>query len=293
MACEVEVLFTLAELRAWRESAERGVPAPGESKMPTPRAGALRSSSVILPHEERAGSSRESSLSRTTCVVFDVLRATSTIVTALAAGAAGVLPVEEIAEAVDWRRRRPDALLAGERGGLRIGAALTGGPEFDLGNSPREFTAARVAGRFIVITTTNGTRALGGCAGAAEIVVGSFLNLSATVPHLQSRRREKICLVCAGTNEGAALEDALAAGALCDRLKSIEPETELRDSAALARHAFLHARENLAEAISRTRHARRLLSLPELHDDVAFCLRQDACDLVAVSEADNVLRRQT
>ena len=118
MTCEVEVLFTPAEFR-------------------------------VLP---------DCDLSGTTCVVFDVLRATSTIVTALAAGAAGVLPVEEISEALAWRRR-PDVLLAGERGGQRISAALTGGVEFDLGNSPREFTPERVAGKLIVSTTTNVTRA--------------------------------------------------------------------------------------------------------------------------------------
>ena len=246
---------------------------------------------LFTPAEFR--SLRERDLSRTTCVVFDVLRATSTIITALAAGAEGILPVGEISEALDWRRRRPEVLLAGERDGLRIGAALTGGLEFDLGNSPREFTAARVAGRFIVTTTTNGTRALRACAGAAEVVVGSFLNLSATARHLANRRREKICLVCAGTGELAALEDTLAAGALCERLKSTEPATDLQDSAAVARGAFLQARQHLADAIGQARNARRLLSVPELHDDVGFCLRLDALELVAVSDAHEVVRRLT
>jgi 2-phosphosulfolactate phosphatase len=251
MACDVEVLFTPAEFRSLQER----------------------------------------DLSRTTCVVFDVLRATSTIITALAAGAEGILPVGEISEALDWRRRRPEVLLAGERDGLRIGGELTGGREFDLGNSPREFTAARVAGRFIVTTTTNGTRALRACAGAAEIVVGSFLNHSATARHLASRRREKVCLVCAGTGELAALEDTLAAGALCERLKSTEPAADLQDSAAVARGAFLQARQHLADAIGQACNARRLLSVPELHDDVGFCLRLDALDLVAVCDANGVVCR--
>ena len=250
MTCEVEVLFTPAEFRALHER----------------------------------------DLFDATCVVFDVLRATSTIVTALGAGAAGVLPVGEISEALDWQRRHPDGLLAGERGGRRIGSALTGGREFDLGNSPREFTPARVAGKFIAITTTNGTRALRACAGAAEVVVGSFLNLSSTARHLSGRLRQNICLVCAGTGEEVAMEDALAAGALCERLKSIEPATVLRDSAILAHGAFLQARHDLANAIGQSRNARHLLSLPELHDDVAFCSQLDAFDLVAVSAADKVVR---
>jgi hypothetical protein len=100
-------------------------------------------------------------LRQTVCVVFDVLRATSTMVAALDNGAAAIVPVADIAEALDLRRREPDVLLAGERNGLRIQGDLTGGIEFDLGNSPREFTRARVEGRTIVMTTTNGTRALG------------------------------------------------------------------------------------------------------------------------------------
>jgi 2-phosphosulfolactate phosphatase len=251
MACEIEVLFTPAEFRSLHNR----------------------------------------DLSDTACVVFDVLRATSTIVTALAAGAAGVLPVGEISEALAWQRRRPDALLAGERGGQRIGAALTGGPEFDLGNSPREFTAARVGGKFIVATTTNGTRALRACAGAAEVVVGSFLNLGATARHLGKEPRGKICIVCAGTGEEAALEDALAAGALCRQLESIGPATYLRDSSAIARGAFLQARHNLADAIGQSRNARQLMKLPEFHDDVAFCARLDAFPLVAKSDANEVVRR--
>ena len=251
MACEIGVLFTPAEYRVWHEGG----------------------------------------LSGTTCVVFDILRATSTMVAALAAGAAGVLPVGEISEALEWRRRQPDVLLAGERGGRRIGAALTSGGEFELGNSPREFTPARVSGKLIVTTTTNGTRALRACAGAEEVVVGSFLNLSATARHLATRLRTRICLVCAGTGEEAALEDVLAAGALCAELKSTEPTLELSDSALIAQSAFLQARANLADAVGQSRNARHLLRLPELQEDVEFCLRRDAFDLVAVSDANGVVRR--
>src|SRR4051812_10101171 len=115
-------------------------------------------------------------LSQTTCVVFDVLRATSSMVTALAHGAAAVIPVGEISEALARRRSDPEVLLAGERDGLRISGALAGGTEFDLGNSPREFTPDRVQGRQIAMTTTNGTRALRAAAGAMNVLIGSFLN---------------------------------------------------------------------------------------------------------------------
>ena len=78
-------------------------------------------------------------LSRTTCVVFDVLRATTSMVTALSAGAEAIVPVSDIPEALAWRNRLPEVLLAGERDGRRILADRTGGVDFDLGNSPREF----------------------------------------------------------------------------------------------------------------------------------------------------------
>lgn len=234
----------------------------------------------------------ERDLSRTTCVVFDVLRATSTIVTALAAGARGVLPVSEISEALAWRARQPEVLLAGERDGLRIGGVLTGGVEFDFGNSPREFLPAVVAGKLIVTTTTNGTRALRACAGAEEIMVGSFLNLSATIRHLTHRTREHIYLVCAGTGENAALEDTLAAGAVCEGLASVVAMTaRLEDSARIARGTFLHARDQFADTLGEARNARRLLRLPELRDDVEFCVRQDVFDFAAASDADGWLRR--
>lgn len=245
---------------------------------------------LFTPAEFRALSGRD--LSETTCVVFDILRATSTMVTALAAGARGVLPVREIAEALALRERQPEVLLAGEREGLRIGGALTGGTDFDFGNSPREFEPAKVSGRLIITTTTNGTRALRACAGAEEIVIGSFLNISATVRHLATRSRVRICLVCAGTGEGAALEDTLAAGALCDRLASVMPATQLDDSAAIARGVFLPARGNLAHTLGQARNARRLLSLPELRDDVEFCIQQDLFDFAAASDANGWVRRR-
>src|SRR6185437_5993383 len=78
-------------------------------------------------------------LSETLCVVFDVFRATSSMVTALANGAEAIVPVSEIPEALAIKERAPGVLLAGEREGVRIDAALTGGTDFDLGNSPREF----------------------------------------------------------------------------------------------------------------------------------------------------------
>src|SRR5271154_3232677 len=97
----------------------------------------MKIETILSPAELPALARRD--LRGTACVVFDVLRATSTFVTALHHGAQAVIPVGEIAEAVAFRQRQPDVLLAGERDGVRIRADQSGGIDFDLGNSPREF----------------------------------------------------------------------------------------------------------------------------------------------------------
>ena len=224
------------------------------------------------------------------CVVFDVLRATSVMVTGLAHGAAGFLPVAEISEAVAWHRKEPALLLAGEREGLRITAAQSGGVEFDLGNSPREYTTARIRGRTIVTTTTNGTRALRACATAEVVAVGAFLNLTATARWLVSQSFQRVVLVCAGTGESVALEDVLCAGALCDQLTKSQRDCHLDDAALLACGAYREAANNLLAVVSASKNGRRLSANPELRDDVAFCLRRDVYDLIGVRADDGTIR---
>lgn len=224
-------------------------------------------------------------------VVFDVLRATSVMVTGLANGAAGFIPVAEIPEALAWRRRLPASLLAGERDGLKIMAAQSGGVDFDLGNSPREYTPARVSGRTIITTTTNGTRALRSCVAAEAVAVGAFLNLTATAQWLSAHGSKHLVLVCAGTGEAAALEDILCAGALCDLLLG-KGVYALDDSAEIARRVYVAAARDLAAAIHGSRNGRRLLANPELRDDVEICLRRDAYAFVALLGTDGVVRQQ-
>lgn len=225
-------------------------------------------------------------LDDTVAIVFDVLRATSTIVTALANGAAAVIPVAEISEALAVRERQPGVLLAGERDGLRIRAELTGGVEFDLGNSPREFTTGRVAGKTIVASTTNGTRAFRACAHADQVLAGAFLNLSATADYIRARRAPHLLVVCSGTMEQAAYEDILAAGALCDLLWTQYERGEISDAAEVAREIYRSGREDLSAALRHSRNGRRLSAIAELRDDVAFCLRRDAFPLVAILRPD-------
>jgi 2-phosphosulfolactate phosphatase len=234
---------------------------------------------LFTPAEFAALSGRD--LSQTACVVFDVFRATSTIVTALANGAAGVIPVAEISDALDIRKQEPEVLLAGEREGLRIRASQTGGIDFDLGNSPREFTPACVAGKTIVLSTTNGSRALHACARARTVLVGSFLNLRATADFLRGQPVEHLLLVCSGTHDQAAYEDILGAGALVELLWPGFVNGEIADSATVARQIYRQNEHDLSLAVKFSRNGLRLLSVPDLRDDVAWCLQRDVFSSVA------------
>jgi 2-phosphosulfolactate phosphatase len=218
-------------------------------------------------------------LTDTTCVVFDVLRATSSMLTALAGGATFILPVATIEEALAARRADPRLLLAGERGGRRIQGAQAQGVEFDLGNSPREFTPERVRGRGLAMTTTNGTRALRACARASAVWVGALLNLEALAARLLRAPPRSLAIVCSGTFEEAALEDTLAAGALVARLWPSYEAGQVSDSAEIARQLYAAAEPDFPRAFARARNARRLLADPDLHGDVAVCLRRDSLAL--------------
>jgi 2-phosphosulfolactate phosphatase len=229
-------------------------------------------------------------LSQTTCVVFDVLRATSTMLTALSGGAAAILPVAEIGEALEVRQRDPSVLLAGERDGLRIGSDLTGGVAFDLGNSPREFTEEIVRRKTIVMTTTNGTRALRACASAQAVLIGAFLNLRATAGAIEQRAPSHLLIVCGGTLDQAAYEDVLAAGALCDLVWPLYGHGAVADSAHMARRLFHQEQSDLLAALAQSRNGRRLLAQPQLRDDVAFCARRDVLSLVAELGPDGLVR---
>ena len=269
----------------------------------------MKIDAILTPAELPALARRD--LRGAACVVFDVLRATSAFVTALRNGAIAVIPAAEISEALAIRKNRPDVLLAGERDGLKIRAAQTGGTDFDLGNSPREFTPEMVRGRTIVSTTTNGTRALHACAGAQTVLAGCFLNLGATAEFIRRLQPAEVLLVCAGTRENRADEDVLAAGPLCEaiirwgettgkpqgsgsrgRSPHLKETVELSDSAEIARHAWDQSKSDLARAVSNSENGRRLLAIPKLRDDVAFCLQRDIFPIVARMEADGAIRQQ-
>lgn len=235
---------------------------------------------TFAPAEFEALSSRD--LNQTACVVFDVLRATTSMIAALQAGAQAIRPVSDITEALLAHQEDPQTLLAGERNGLRIRAELTGGTDFHLGNSPREFTSDKVRGKTIIMTTTNGTCALRAVAHASTVLVGSFLNLTATAAYVRQNQFPGLLVVCGGTFEQMAYEDVLAAGALCDLLWPDYSTGQVADSALIARTLFHRVAGDVTSAFSRSRNGRRLLEQPELREDVVFSAQRDTNEVVAL-----------
>ena len=232
------------------------------------------------------GALEQRNLSDTVCVVFDVFRATTSMVSALANGAAAIIPVAEIPGALAIKNKEPSVLLAGERDGVRIRASLTGGTDFDLGNSPREFTREKVSGKTIVMSTTNGTRALRSCAPAKTVLIGSFLNLQATADFVLHHTAKNLLIVCSGTFEQASYEDVLGAGALCQLLWKGFAPGKTSDSAKMALNLFRIAEKNLLTEASKSRNGARLSAIPELRDDVPFCVQRDVFNFIAALNGD-------
>lgn len=210
-------------------------------------------------------------------VMIDALRASTTIAAALHSGATTITPLLTVEEALSRApRTTPRPLLGGERSGRRI-------PGFDLGNSPADYTLAHVAGRPILFTTTNGTAALlhAANAGAAEILVGSFANLTALCERIAEDDRP-VHLLCAGTRDRISLDDAIAAGAMVDRLIAAGRNItagEGGDPARLCLAAWHLAEEDLPAAMLASRGGRNLASV-DLTQDVLDCCRIDAHPVV-------------
>lgn len=195
-----------------------------------------------------------------TAIVVDVIRATSTIAQALASGYRRVLCCAEIEEAVAVRDRLGDAVLAGERQAVAI-------PGFDLGNSPREFTEPQ--GETLVLTTTNGTRAILAAAATADtVLLGSILNLAAVAS--AAPPGVDVEVVCAGLQGRFTIDDAYCAGrvaALLGGERSDAAEAAVRLAASFpSAEAGLSASENPEHAL--------------LGEDIAWCARESVLDVV-------------
>jgi 2-phosphosulfolactate phosphatase len=213
-------------------------------------------------------------------VAVDVLRASTTIVHALAAGCVAVRPIAEVVEARRLADHLPagKVLLAGERDGRPL-------PGFDCGNSPGEFTSERCGGTTLVLTTTNGTRALLLAESAARILVGAFVNFSAVCEQLRADPRP-VHILCAGESGNVALEDTLFAGAVVEFLCTNGP-TRLNDGARVGWDCFERHGRVLEGALAVGAGGARLHALG-YDDDIRAAARVDAFALVPELRRDPV-----
>lgn len=210
-----------------------------------------------------------------TAIVFDVLRCTTSIVTALANGCPEVVPVFSEGEARELFNQSsvPGVLLAGESGGVKI-------PGFHLGNSPMEFTSRLVRNKTIIMTTTNGTQAIRKCREAFAVFIGSFLNLTAVCRKALATGRD-IVVICAGWRGKTALEDLIAAGmtvAVCRRLK---PAICLAEPASTLFHLYSYLKKNMKPVIYTSRSGVNLRSLG-FKRDIDFSLQKNRYNIVPV-----------
>ena len=210
-------------------------------------------------------------------VVIDIFRATSSMCYGISNGAEGIIPVASVDACRSYEHT--DYLLAAERNGEVVEG-------FDFGNSPFSYSAEKVSGKTVVLTTTNGTHAINESREAKQVLIGSFLNLSALSNWLNSQPHD-VLLLCAGWKNKVNLEDSLFAGALAYQLK--KESYKYDDSAILAADLYQMAKEDLAGFLKKTSHSERLKEL-KIEADIAFCLQVDLIDTIPVLDGDRLVK---
>src|SRR5215831_12729050 len=210
-------------------------------------------------------------------VIIDVLRATSTMATALYNGARCVIPVDSVAKCIELGKKI-DAVIAGERDG-KIAEGL------EYGNSPFEYSKKFIEGKTLVLTTTNGTRLLHMALerGADYIITGSFPNLSAVCEYLLNQNKH-VVLGCAAWKDKVNIEDILFAGAVINKIK---PHFSINcDSSQIAETLFLKAKKDLYEFMKERNasHYQRLTGFG-LEKDIRYCLSADVANILPFYEA--------
>ena len=213
------------------------------------------------------------SLDERQIVVVDVLRTCTSIAMALWNGAAKVIPVETVEEATRLAATldAKSKLLCGEREGRKVNG-------FDLGNSPREYTRARVDGATLVFASTNASPLMAGILGGREQYLVAYVNLNSISKTIGARRSD-VAIVCAGRNGRFSLEDAACAGALIHHLTRTKENLELNDAAVLARD--YHREHGLPpEAVLRRCGHGRYLIDQGFEEDIPLCAAIDSVPVV-------------
>lgn len=208
-------------------------------------------------------------------VVIDSLRATSTMVTAFENGCAGFIPVATIEEARELAEnlKDPDILLGGER----RAKAIEG---FHVGNSPRDYCSMKVRGKIVIMTTTNGTRALVAARKAEEIFIGAFLNLSAVCRRLTESGRDVI-IACSGEKNLFCIEDVVCGGGMIACLSAHRNAWVMTDAARAAKILYEHFSPDIGRMLEESEWGQYLAGIG-LSEDVRICARIDSADFVPV-----------
>ncbi|TZF82128.1 2-phosphosulfolactate phosphatase [Pedobacter sp. BS3] len=212
-------------------------------------------------------------------VIIDIFRASSSICYGIANGAEAIIPVAEVEECAAYREKYPQYLLAAERNG----EVVTG---YDFGNSPFSYTAEHVCGKTIVLTTTNGTHALHLSRNAKQVILGSFLNLTAVCNWLR-QQQENVLLVCAGWKNNFNLEDTLFAGAVVEQLQSGNYKPD--DASIAANDLYRAGQSDLNQYLKKTSHSERLKKLG-IEKDIEFCLNVDLITAIPALRDDKLVK---
>jgi 2-phosphosulfolactate phosphatase len=211
-----------------------------------------------------------------TVVVVDILRATSCMVTAFAHGVESITPVANLEECRKMKTK--GFVISGERDGKKVDG-------FDKGNSPFEYLGDQVKGLKIAFTTTNGTQAIEKAKEAKEVIIGSFLNLTAVAKYLLLGENNAL-IVCAGWKGRVNLEDTLFAGALVEKLKEyLGPDC---DAPLAAQHLYNVAKNDMVSFLNASSHVRRLNKL-NIHDDIKFCVTPDQYKVLPKLKGDKLI----
>jgi len=211
-------------------------------------------------------------------VVIDVLRASTSIATALANGARAVIPLDSTDEVVMRAKAfdRSEVKLAGERQTRPI-------PGFDLGNSPLEFTRETIEGKTVLLSTTNGTGAITALQGPRDVVIGSYVNFSAVLAMLRAAMRggTDIAILCAGREKQFSLEDAACAGRFVHHAMRRRADVALNDAAFAGMLIDRRYSDNLMRLFSASAHG-RALSEAGYGDDLAACAAIDSYPVIPI-----------
>ncbi|RIX53383.1 2-phosphosulfolactate phosphatase [Paenibacillus nanensis] len=230
----------------------------------------------VIPSVKEAGSAK---FNHKTAIAIDVLRATSTIVTALAAGAVSVIPAETVMDA--RALQRPGDIVGGERFSRKIAG-------FEFGNSPREYTEQAVGGRRVILTTTNGTRAIHKSMRADTVIAASLLNAEASARFALEQRRD-IVILCAGSHDDFAIEDGLCAGLLVEHLKQMCPSAVELDDFGGAMHALYRANaDSVLDTLMNSQSGKRLQKLGSA-EDIYECAKVDSISIVPYLNGDQLI----